>query len=474
MKHVSFMVALLAAIQLLMSSRLSQAQNFKLKQDPRSDRRTFEEALDTAGHDIGQELEELFEQLDIDSQKIGQRIERWAQENSDELSAWSQKYGDQWEAFGEQLESTIESIAEDQNDVWSRWAERYERDLELLSDELEQEQLTGENIGKFVDRNLAALSKMPLGDLVDQVLEKGVGELRSAPWESLEELGLIAKDALQEPLEEFSELTIDGAKARRALKRNAREMRRILDRLKDDIGRNISDSDLLELSDEEAQHDSENFDSETYERAYETDRRIMRLEDLLRRDGVTEQQRQAIQDMIEAIRNSGEEDQTNKRPRYNGDASSGRTIDLPRRDQILKKIERENKRHAQALEEFNQDLQRSAESSLENLRQKSDLQWRKKDQRKPKAWGEKPFDSQSRSGKADQFKYFRDGDGRQPRSQKRSRDSNRKSSQAESGPAQVDDLSSDEDEDEMETIQDLLRQIEELCDEVESLTRDRS
>ena len=472
MKNASFMVALLAVIQLLMSSRLSQAQNFRLKQDPRTDRRTLEEALDAAGQDIGQELEELFEQLDVSSQKLGQKIERWAEENSDELSAWSNKYGQQWEAFGEELEDAMESIAEDQHDIWSRWAQRYEREMELLGVELEQEQLTGENIGRFIDRNLEALSKMPLGDLVDQVLEDGVGELRSAPWESLEELGLLAKDALQEPLEEFADLTIEGAKAQRALKRNAQEMRRILDRLKDDLGRNVSDSGLLELIDEEMIRDTESLDSKSYQRDYETDRRIMRLQDLLHRDGVTEQQRQAIQDMIEAIRNSGEGSGQAIERRYDRDPSSSRVIDIPRRDQILKKIEREKKRHAQALEEFNLDLQRSAESSLKNKRQKSDIQWRKQNQRIPKASGDKPFNSQSRAGKVDQFKYFRDGDGRQPRSQKRSRASNRKSNNAGSSPAGTD--GSTDDEDETETIQGLLRQIEELCDEVESLTRDRS
>ena len=52
------MVALLAIIQIVLGARNSQAQE-RLGQD----RRTVEEALDLAGDDIGQELEELFEQL---------------------------------------------------------------------------------------------------------------------------------------------------------------------------------------------------------------------------------------------------------------------------------------------------------------------------------------------------------------------------------------------------------------------------
>lgn len=463
------MVALLAVIQILMSSRLSQAQDLRLKQDAHDDRRTVEEALDAAGEDLGEELEELFKHLDATSQKLGQKIEHWAEENSEELSAWSKKYGDQWEAFGEQLGSTMESIADDQQGLWSRWAERYERDLELWANDLEKDQLTGENIGRFIDSNLEALSKMPLGKLVDQALEDGVDELRNAPWDSLDELGLLAKDALQAPLEEFAELTIDGAKTRRALNRSAREMGRTLERLKDDIGRNISDSDLLDLIDDEVLGDSGSQE-------IENDPRIKRLKELLEKDGVTEQQRQAIEDMIDAIRSSaGGSDQAMERPRRSGAGRSNRTIDVPRRDQILEKIEREKKRHAEALQDFNRDLQRSTENSLQNQRQKSDIQWRERNQRNYKGPGGKNLESQSGSSKTEQLKYFRDGDGRQPRSQKQNsrRASNRKSSRGESAPAQT-QAPSDADEEKAEAIQTLLRQVEELRKEVESLKKDRS
>ena len=452
MKNVSFMVALLAVIQILTSSRLSHAQELRLNQD-RLDRRTLEEALDAAGEDIGQELEELFEQLEITSEKLGQKIERWAEENSDELSAWSRKYGHQWEAFGRQFENTIESIADDQQGIWSRWAERYERDLESWSRDFEQDELAGESIGRFIDSNLEALSEMPLGELVDQVLEDGVSDLRDAPWESLEELGLMAKDALQEPLEELADLSVEGMKAKRAINRSTREMGRTLERFKDDIGQNISDSDLLELVDGEA---------------IESD-----LRQLLEEQGITRQQRQVIQNLIDAIESSN-----NKSGQLDRWRSDGRdvkdAIQVPRRDQILQRIEREKKRHARALDEFNMDLQRSAEDSLENQRRKSDIQWRQKDQRNLKGPGGKNLDLSryDRSGKTDQFKYFRDGDGRQPRSQKQNsnRFSNRKSSGERSAPSQA---SFYDDDEETEVIRALLRQVQELRKEVESLRRDR-
>ena len=478
MKKVSFMVALLAVIQILLGSRISQAQNLRLNQDRHDDRRTLEEALDAAGEDIGQELEELFEQLDATSQKIGEKFERWAEENSEELSAWSDKYGDQWEWFGERLSHTMESIADDQRGVWSQWAERYERDLQQWGNDLETDELTGENIGRFIDDNLEALSKMPLGKLVDQALEDGVGELRNAPWESLEELGVLAKDALQEPIEEFAELTIDGAKAKRAFDRSAREMGNALQRLGEDIERNIADSDLLDLVDEEQLRDSG-----LAEQA-KNDPRIKRLQELLQNDELPELKRQAIEEMIDAFRSSAGSSRGLDRD------NARRNIDVPRRDQILEKIEREKKRHAQALDDFNMDLQRSSQDSLESQRRESDIQWRIKDSRAPKRLDGKDLDSLPRSGKTDRLKFFRDGDGRQPRTQKQSagRSLNRSQKRSSNGGSaqQVGDRSDDagqepdailyldKEDKKQRAIETLLRQVEELREEVETLKRDRS
>jgi len=374
------MVALLAVIQILLGSRLSQAQDLKLNQD-RRDGRTLEEALDVAGQDIGGELEELFKQLESKSEKFGQKFERWAEENSDELSAWSEKYGDQWQEFGERMNRTMESLAQDRQGLWSQWAESYERDLKQWDNSLQQDELTGENIGRFIDDNLEALSKMPLKELVGEALEDGTDEFRNAPWESLEELGLLAKEAMQESV---GELTIERAKAKRAFDRSTKKLTRALDRLNEDIAQNISD-----------------------------------------------------------------------------EANSNRTIDIPRGDQILEKVEREKQRRA--FDEFNMDLQRSSQDSREAQIQKSNAQWQTKDSRATQRPDGKYLDSPLRSKKTDQIKFYRDGDGRQPRTQKQKsfRPSNRNSNGGSAEPE-----AGDRDE--------LLRQIEELRQEVENLKRNRS
>ena len=458
MKKVSFMVALLAVIQILLGSRTALSQNLRLDQDRQDDRRTIEEALDVAGEDIGEELEQLLKQLDTTAGKIGQKFERWAEENAEELEAWSEKHGAEWEKFGERFGLTMESIAEDQEGIWSQWAKRYERDLKRWEEHLQQDELSAENIGRFVDDNLEALSRMPLGQLVDQALEDGIGELRKAPWDSLEELGLLAKDALQEPMDELAGLTIEGAKARRALDRGAREMGRSLRQLSEDLERNISDSDLNDLLDNEP----------APEELLDQDPRVKRLKELLRREDINRQQRQSIEEMIDAIRSS------DRRPTDR----SRQAIDVPRRDQILEKIQREKKRHAQAIDEFNLDLRRSSEDSLQKQRQKRDIDWQKKDSRVPKRPDGRNLDLPPRSENAQQFKFFRDGDGRQPRTQKHN--SRRASNQKSDGqPDQrdiqwIEDRNDKRNEKQTEAMESLLREVEKLRKEVESLKQNRS
>lgn len=454
MKKVSFMVALLAVTQILLGSRTAQSQNLRLDQDRHDDRRTIEEALDVAGEDIGEELEQLLKQLDTTAGKIGQKFERWAEENAEELEAWSEKHGAKWEKFGERFGQTMESIADDQEGIWSRWAKRYERDLKRWEQDLQSDELSAENIGRFVDDNLEALSRMPLGQLVDQALEDGIGELRKAPWDSLEELGLLAQDALQEPVDELAGLTIEGAKARRALDRSAQKMGRSLRQLSEDLERNISDSDLQGLLDNEP----------APRELLDQDPRVKRLKELLQREDINKQQRQSIEEMIDAIRSS------DLRP-TNRDRQ---TIDVPRRDQILEKIQREKKRHAETIDEFNMDLRRSSEDSLQKQRRNRDIEWQKKDSRAPQGPDGKSLDLPPRSNNAQQFKFFRDGDGRQPRTQKQN--SRRASNQKLDDDSDQPDIQWSEahDDKKTEAIESLLREVDELRKEIERLKNERS
>lgn len=450
------MVAFLAIIQITLGVQLAEAQQ-RL-----NDRRTVEEALDVAGEDIGEELEELFEQLGVTAEKIGKKLERWAEENSEELEAWSEKYGNQWERFGNRLSRKMEGIAADQEDVWNRWASRYEQSLERWADQLESDELSAENVGDFVEQNLDMLSKMPLGKLVDQVLEDGVGELRGAPWESLDELGRLAKSALEEPLEELSGLTIEGARTKRALERSAREMGRSLEQLKDDIGRNISDSDLKDL---------------LSDRQRDEDPRIKALNELLGRDNITEEQKNRIESMIDAIRSMDRKANDRGGDLRPSAKSRQDRVDVPRRDQIMQRIEREKQRHAEALENFNDDLRRSSEESRRMDRERANQRWRAEDARRAKRADGKALDPNSRrpdNAKKDPLQWFRDDDGRQPRRQKQSTQ-RRQNQQQGNGEWKIDEIEKETPEiDDSDKQLDLLKQqIEELRREIQRLKRDK-
>ena len=100
MKKVSFLVALLAMVQITMGQRNALAQ-----QPLPSDRTAVEEALDRAGHDVADELERLVEELGGNSDQLSQSLERWAEANAQELEAWSNKYAKKWESWGNRFES---------------------------------------------------------------------------------------------------------------------------------------------------------------------------------------------------------------------------------------------------------------------------------------------------------------------------------------------------------------------------------
>ena len=457
MKKVSFMVAFLAIIQITLGVQLAEAQQ-RL-----SDRRTVEEALDVAGEDIGKELEELFEQLGVTAEKIGEKLEKWAEENSEELDAWSQKYGDQWERFGNRLSRTMEGISADQEDVWNRWASRYEQSLQSWADQLDSDELNAKNVGAFVDKNLEMLSRMPLGQLVDQMLEDGVNEFRSAPWESIDELGRLAKNALEEPMEELGSLTIEGSRTKRALERSAREMGKSLEQLKQDIGRNISDSDARDLLDDRRRGE---------------DPRIKALTELLKRDNITEEQRNRAESMIDAIRSIESKSRGNGQNSWTeAPKSRQKRVDVPRRDQILERIEREKKRHAEALESFNDDLRRSSEESQRMERQKSNQRWQAEEARKAKRADGKALDPNSRrpsNAKKDPLQWFRDDDGRQPRRAKQGsqRPQNpNKNRSAKSSKWEIEEIKSQTDaNDDLKLLQ---KQIEELRKEIQRLKKDK-
>ncbi len=444
MKNVSWMVAFWVVLHAAVTDNHAEAQ-----QRPAQDRRAVNGPLDLAGGNEHVELEELFEQLEAISEKIGHQLERWAEQNSGELEAWSKKYGHQWEEFGQRFNNNMKQLAADQQDAWNLWAQRYERNLERWSSTLEIEELGPENVKELVEQNLIMLKQMPVSQLVDQAIETGLNDFSDAPWESLDELGRLARIAIEQPLDELSGLSIDGPQAKKAIEMQARKMGQTLGRLKDDIGRNISDSYFQKTTEQANQPE---------------DPRIRALKQLRQRNDATPVQIQQIDSMIEAIQ---ADDNRSSGPAHPAKSRQGRVVEIPQHDQIVKNIEQKKQTQADRLKAFNHDLRRSSEEARNVERQEQEMKWKTKDARKSKRADGKDLDSTSRLQKGVKQNL-------QPRSRANPLPTKQKDQRLKKRGRQADsplDAENQADPDEMKMLR---LQIEQLRQELESLKKNRS
>ena len=456
MKNVSFLVAFLAFLQVASGMQV-------LGQERLSDqnRRTIEEALDLAGDDIGKEVEELLRQLELSADKFSQTFERWAEENSEELEAWSEKHSDDWDSWSQNFGRSVERLAAEQEGIWAQWAQHYEGDVEKWADRLDRDGLQTDDVGELVQRNLKMLSKMPLGQLVDRAMEEGLGELSEAPWESLGELGDLAQNAFEKPIGEIIEVLDENSDERRTLERGARELNRALGQFQDDVNRNISDSPRLR---------------DTRTRDSKSDPRIEALQRLLRDEDTTAGQRERIEQVIKTIRDARLL-QAKDRPAHS--AQSRVDLDIPKRDQILQKIQRENARHADSLRQFNKDLRRSSEESRDVLKteaRKANANSRVRDSRSPKRGDGKNLDlnsPQSSKSKQDSMRWLKK-DGRSNRTNQESTGRTRgqkSNSDQKSGSDQKSDVDHPTDITEVELLRSELQQLRQ---ELREMKKNRS
>ena len=96
-----------------------------------------------------------------------------------------------WEEWAKAFEAKMETWGKKQEVIWEKWAESYSAEWEQWGDKLESGQLKEADVKELLDRNLEMLSDMPLGELVDGLLNDGLQELKNAPWDSLYELQVL-------------------------------------------------------------------------------------------------------------------------------------------------------------------------------------------------------------------------------------------------------------------------------------------
>lgn len=382
MKKVTFLVAFFALLQ-----AASGTPSFAQERFPDDSKRNVEEALELASQDIADEMEELLQQLEISAEKIGQQLERWAEDNSQELEDWSQKHAQKWEAWGNRFGQKMEQLAADQEDVWTNWAQRYEKDLGRWTNQLESNELAPEQMGQFLEQNLKSLSQMPLGQMVDQALKEGLGELSDAPWDSLEELGELAKTAFEEPLSELTEILDENSDERKAVERSVRGVGRALEEF---------DNALRDVPEAKVRPRVRELE----------DPRVRALKELRNRDDLTGQQRDRIDEMIKSI-----QDASHLRPvpkvRTDRPRDLEPRIDVPRTDQIKEKIEREKKR------QLKQDSRLPRAEPLKETIRESDQKSKQLDARLPKRADGKNVDGSlkkpANSGRDASQRFQRDG-----------------------------------------------------------------
>ena len=96
------------------------------------------------------------------------------------------------------------------------WADHYESEMNTFSEKLEKNELSSEDVGNLVEKNLRLLGEIPIGQMIQQGIREGARELESAPWESLNGLSRIAGDAASDSVEAAEKLT--GSAVNRAIR----------------------------------------------------------------------------------------------------------------------------------------------------------------------------------------------------------------------------------------------------------------
>lgn len=178
-----------------------------------------------------EQIEQLAEELEAAAEQIGEQIEAWAEEHSEELEAWAERYSGQWEEWAEGFEKKMESWAEQQESVWEEWAESYSKKWEDWGSKLESGEFDPDEMGELIERNLEMLSEMPLGPMIEGLMKEGVGELKNAPWESLNDLQDLFQDSLEQSLKGMEGMAEEGVDSER-LARSSDDFKGALEKMR--------------------------------------------------------------------------------------------------------------------------------------------------------------------------------------------------------------------------------------------------
>ncbi len=210
---------------------LTNASTAQAQEPPTDVAEQIQGAGDAAGgaaEAIGETMDDVAEQVGEVSKEFSVQLEKWMDEHGDNLKGWTDEHGQDWQAWAKQVQGRTEKWAEAQNRQWGQWSKHYEAEMKALTGQLNQEDLSAEEVGKLIDKNLDMLSKMPIGQMIEAGIKEATDGLKSAPLKSLDGLQDIAGEAYKDSVEAAEEVASTGIAA--AMK-NRDKLSKLMDKL---------------------------------------------------------------------------------------------------------------------------------------------------------------------------------------------------------------------------------------------------
>lgn len=186
------------------------------------------DAAGGAAEALGETMDEVAEQVGEVSEEFSAQLEKWMDKHGENLKGWTDEHGQDWQAWAKQVQGRTEKWAQSQNQLWGQWSKHYEAEMKALTGQLNQEDLSAEEVGKIIDKNLDMLSNMPIGQMIEQGIKEATDGLKSAPLQSLDGLQDIAGEAYQDSVEAAEEVASTGIAA---AMNNRDKLKKLMDKL---------------------------------------------------------------------------------------------------------------------------------------------------------------------------------------------------------------------------------------------------
>ena len=278
-----------------------------------------------------EELEKAAEHIEQMAEEFGEKIEAWAEEHSGELEAWAEKYSGQWEEWAAGFESKMERWAAEQEGVWEDWADEFSAKWEDWGAKLESGEIDPDEMGEVIERNLKMLGEMPIGPMIEGLMKEGMGGLKDAPWESLNDIQDMVQDSLELSLKGMEDMAKEGGAD---WARSSDEFRGVLEKMQKGL-----DVKLKKLDSESA-------------------KKLGKLKKVLAEKELSTEQREKILKMAETIKDA----RVRQAAEMKAKADAVRKEALAKRKSASKKADKARSGDDEALSKFNEALKKRAKA----------------------------------------------------------------------------------------------------------------